>query len=114
MYIFSVFGVGFYHFRLWPFHIPLWCAGHLVQAKVKSPKVRKVWLCVLTAGLLLCEVLCRWFLFGYDTLPAVIVVLIIWDLIFGYFAKPAWNLLRKLFRMFIDWINCNEENDSSE
>ena len=109
MYMFRVFGGGFYSIFLLPLHIPLWCTGYLVQDKVKSPKGRTIFLGVLVAGLLLCEMLCQWVLTGYDKLVPAIIMLIIWDLVFGYFAKPVCRLLRKLFQALINWIT-QEEN----
>ena len=112
MYIFNVFGVGFYSPIFWPVHICLWCIGFWVQCKVKSPNSRKTWLSILTVGMVLCEMLCRWVLSGYATLPVIIIVLAIWDLLFGYFAKPVWQLFGKLFRILIHWIRKIEEDNS--
>lgn len=111
MYMFSVFGVGFYSIILLPFHIPLWCTGYLIQDKVKSAKGRGIWLSIWAAGLFLCEMLCQWVLTGYDKLVPAIVMLGIWDLLFGYFAKPVYRLLRKPLRALIDWINREEETN---
>ncbi len=75
MYMFSVFGSGFYSIILWPFHIPLWCTGYLIQNKVNSTKGRMIFLGILAAGLILCEMLCQWVLISYDRLGAAIVML---------------------------------------
>lgn len=114
MYMLGVFGVGFYSITLWPFHIPMWCTGHLIQHKVKSQKGRMIFLGILAAGLIICEMLCQWILTGYACLVPAIIMLCIWDLLFGYFAKPIYRLLRKLFRSLIDWIYAEEETNHVE
>lgn len=114
MYIFFIFGVGFYSFGLWPLHIPFWYAGYLVQNKVKSQKGRMIFLGILAAGLIICEILCQWVLTGYACLVPLIVMLGIWDLLFGYFAKPVCRLLRKLFQALINWITQEENAEKAD
>lgn len=114
MWMFRVFSSGYYSIFLWPVHIPLWCTGYLVQDKLKPMKSRRIWLAILTAGLILGEMLCEWVLTGYDRLGAYLVFIIVWDLLMGYFAKPVYHLLRKPLRAMIDWINREEETDQSE
>ena len=109
MYMFHVFGVGFYNIILWPLHIPLWCTGYLAQDKLKSPKGRLIFLSILAAGFFLCEMLCHWVFTGFDSWVPAIGIICLWDLVFGYFAKPVFRILRRLFRILIDWICSDEE-----
>lgn len=112
MWILRVFSTGFYSILLWPFHIPLWCTGYLVQDKLKSKKGRRIWLGILALGLILCELTCWYILQGFDRWGGFIAIAVVLDLLIGYAAAALPPLFRQLTQRYLQYLETDDEEEA--
>lgn len=114
MWLLHIIAIGLYSIVFWPFHIPLWCTGYLIRDKLKARRGRLIWLAILAAGLIFCELLCQWILQGYDRWGGFIAIAVIFDLVIGYAAAALPPFIRESFRKYMQYLETDDETESAD